>query len=64
MGRKALESTLKKHSSNIYRNDKSDIQKTTRCLDFPRNVFFFLPGNSILGDCEEVLYFSEISTIQ
>jgi len=59
-----LKGVLKKHSSNIFLNNKSDIQKTTRCLDFPRHLFFLLPGNSSLGDCEEVLYLSEISTIQ
>lgn len=63
IGRKALENTLKIHSSNIYTNDKSDIKKTTRCLEFPRRVFLFLSNNSILGDCEEGLYFSEIPAV-
>lgn len=63
IGRKALENTLKIHSSNIYTNDKSDIKKTTTCLEFPNHVFLFLSYNSILGDYEDGLYFSEIPTI-
>lgn len=63
VGKKALENTLKIHSSNIYTNCTSDI-KITRCLEFPRHVFLFLYHNSFFGGCEEGLYFSEIPTIE
>lgn len=47
--RKSLENTLKIHSSNICTNDKSDIKKTIRCLEFPWHVFLFLSLGRLWG---------------